>query len=93
MDKDKHKDKGMDSVMVTAWVKDRNQVVQGRQRYGWKVDKERIQKGKDKDKYKVKGMDSVLNGDYMYLGYKPGGVLKAMVAQRWDRINREEIGT
>ena len=44
--------------------------------------KERIQKGKDKDKYKVKGMDSVLNGDYMYLGYKPCGVLKAMVAQR-----------
>ena len=40
--------------------------------------KERIQKGKDKDKYKVKGMDSVLNGDYMYLGYKPGGVLKAL---------------
>ena len=33
MDKDKHKDKGMDSVMVTAWVKDRNQVVQGGQRY------------------------------------------------------------
>ena len=70
----------MDSVMVTAWLKDRNDA--GKTKIWMKSRqtrlKERIQKGKDKDKYKVKGMDSVLNGDYMYLGYKPGGVLKAL---------------
>ena len=84
MDKDKHKDKGMDSVMVTAWVKDRNDA--GKTKIWMKSRqtrlKELIQKGKDKDKYKVKGMDSVLNGGYMYLEYEPGGVLKVMVAQR-----------
>ena len=31
------------------------------------------------DKYKVKGMDSVLNGDYMYLGYKPGSASKIKI--------------